>query len=78
MPSGREPEHIDRVDAAGADDILHDNVWLAGNKATQKLLEDARLDIGIAAGTIVDQQGERLVLVELGRGTCRGKRRKNG
>src|SRR5262249_14779381 len=57
--------------AAGAAYVLDDDGGLAGNVRGQMLSDDAPLDIGRAAGRVVDDHGDGLALVELGtRGVC--------
>jgi hypothetical protein len=54
-------------DAAGAADILDDDGRLAGDVVRQVLRDDASLDVGRSAGRIVDDHGDGLALVELGK-----------
>ena len=57
--------------AAGAAHVLDDDGGLARNVRGQMLGDDAPLDIGRAAGRVVDDHGDGLALVELGtRGVC--------
>ena len=56
---------------AGAWHIAQDDRGLAGNVFLQVPLIDPRLGIGIAADAVVDQDGQDLALVELGRGRLR-------
>ena len=51
-------------DAAGAVHVLDDDVRLAFDVARKMLGEQAALDVGRAAGSEVDQDGEPLALVE--------------
>ena len=69
----RLAELVAADDAAGAADVLDDDGGLAGNVVGQVLRDNARLDVGGAAGRIVDDHVDRLALVELGkRGLWKG------
>src|SRR5262249_53506399 len=71
-----EPELVHRGGAARARDIADDHCRPPQNVFAEVALKDARLGVGIAAGRVVDEQRERLVLVELGGGGgCKYDRR---
>src|SRR3954471_8793010 len=70
----RLAELVAAEDAAGAADILDHDGGLAGDVVGQVLRDDASLDVGGAAGRIVDDHGDGLALVELGKRNLRDDR----
>src|SRR5207253_2809706 len=66
-------ELIGADDAAGAADVLDDDGRFAGNVGGQMLRDDAPLDVARSARRIVDDHGDGLALVELGKRAIRAE-----
>ena len=62
-----QPQQVHGVQAAGAGRVLDDDGRRARDMFRQVARQDSRLGVDVAADPVVDDQGERLALVELGR-----------
>jgi hypothetical protein len=61
-----EAQQVHGVQAAGAGRVLDDDGGSARNMFRQVPRQDSRLGVDVAADPVVDDQGQRLALVELG------------